>query len=173
MVDRRGGFTLVEVMIAVAVLAAAALGIISAYATSERASRMVAQEAAVENVLRERMAEVRADAQDDLGAVIAELTTNAAAGEFDVPSVGVGGLTPVDGATSVGQVFLHLNESTVPPQFGGGGGGIDLDGSGVVGDADLVGSPETVRLLPIEVRAAWRSPAGDAVRRRFLLVARR
>jgi hypothetical protein len=160
-------------MIAVAVLAAAALGIVSAYATSERASRMIEQEAAVENVLRERMAEVRADAQDDLGAVITELTTNAAAGEFGVRLVGVGELTPVDGAPSVGQVFLHLNESTVPREFGGGGEGIDLDGDGSISNADLVGSPETVRLLPIEVRATWVSPAGDAVRRRFLLVARR
>ena len=166
-------FSLVETMIAMIVLAAAMLGIMSAYATSERASRMVEQEAAVDGVLRERMAELRADAQDDIATVITDLTQDATAGEFEVRAVNVGSLVPVEGATSVGQVFLHLNEMSVPEEFGGGGEGLDLDGSGVVGDADLVSSPATVRLLPIEVRAAWRSPAGDALRQRFLLVARR
>lgn len=170
---RDAGFTLVEVMIALVVLAVAGLGVISAFTTSERAGDMIEQEVAVDNAIRERLADIQADAQDDLTAFIQEFTSSADAGLFEVHSVRLGLLSPVEGRTAVCQVFLHLQEGTVPREFGGGGDGIDLDGDGIVSSDNLVGSPSTVRLLPVEVRAEWRSPAGDAVRRRFVLIARR
>lgn len=167
------GMTLLEILIAVAVLAIALIGLCSTYLGTSTVSEATEEEVLAANAIREKLADIRAEAAEDFNLMITNYTTNDNLIKFNVGRAHGLTLKPIEGQTSVGRVILYLNESQVPAQFGGNGAGLDLNKDGAITNADLSGSPSSIVLVPVEVRADWKSKRGNVSMRRFLLLARR
>jgi prepilin-type N-terminal cleavage/methylation domain-containing protein len=143
------GMTLVEVMIALSMIAIASVALLSAFTTSTMLSDSTDQANAVANAIQEKLTEVRADAREDYDAMIDDYTRNTACINFDI--IGPDGelLTrnPDSGFGSTGHITLTpLVDET---------------------------SPSPVMKVRVSVRAAWLGPTGEEEMSRQLTLARR
>ena len=176
----REGFTLLETMIAMSVLAIAVFGLLSAFNSVVRMREVQEQEVFAANAIREKLAEIRSDARagsvDGFSDMIENYLTLDSYYTFFVERID-------HGTMKSGTVVLHLVENSVPAVFGLpdtdgdgiGDDGLDLNGDGTIGSADLgAGSYDEIRLVPFEVRVPWRRAGGvQMVTKRHLLVARK
>jgi prepilin-type N-terminal cleavage/methylation domain-containing protein len=169
------GFSLLEVMIAMSVLAVAAFGLMAAFSSVVRMREVTEQEIFAANAIRDRLAQVRADARADSADGFSQMIEN----YLDNPDYNTFAVEGIDreGSRS-GVIELHLTENAIPAGFGlpDGSDGLNLDDDDTISSADLAdsGSFHNIRLVPVEARVSWTRPGGVAMEmKRFLLVARK
>jgi len=164
---RRAGFTLIEVIVASAVLVIGCLGLASAITSSSRLmelnrERGLAHEAA------------RAELESLENATFGEVFARFNAAKADDPAVGtspgrnfaVAGLNAVRGDAdglpgevifpTVGDLGLQLTEAYADARFRMPG---DLNGYGIAKAGPLTGA---YSVLPVRVRVRWRGPTGNS-----------
>lgn len=132
--QRNRGVTLVELMVAMAILAIASMGLVSAFLSGSTLSQLTSEENLAVNAARAKMAEMRETidvgysfgGQDYTGldAMVARYRPSGGDRSF-----AVAGLDVQDGKTSVGEVILYLDEGSVQ-----GSVPVELGGSTDVGD---------------------------------------
>ena len=171
------GLTLIELMIAVAILAIAICGIMSAYFSSHRLNVRSREEAIAVAAAQDKLAEIREHSFADIVSTYGGQT-------FQVL-----GLTPVTPGADQGEVIIINDESPDEAAYGRdldppvGPDGVDLDGNGrrtdVLGvatvtstfPADLDGdgatitpvvAPAAFKLIPAVVVVTWRGSSGTA-----------
>lgn len=169
------GFSLLEVMIAMSVLAVAVFGLMAAFSSIIRMREVTEQEVFAANAIMDRLAQVRADARagsdDGFSQMIDNYLNNTDYNTFAVEGI------DRDGSAS-GVIVLHLTENAVPAAFGlpDDGDGLNLDDDDTISSADLAdsGSYDDIRLVPVEARVSWTRAGGVPMEvRRFILVARK
>jgi len=179
----RGGFTLLEVMFASAVLAIAISGAAGAMLSATQLDR-VNRERALALQSARRMVERSQDVEfEDLFAAYNSVANDdppdlVAAGTVPGASFACEGLTAQsadpDGVT--GQVFFptvmnggveELREDVVDPQLGMP---MDLNMDGVIDGLNHAGD---YRLLPVRVRLSWRGVSGDRSADLVTIISRR
>ena len=154
----RGGFTLVEVAVAVIVLLVGLMALSASAVRVQGLARAARERMAAQNALRAKAEEIRsisrAGLSDPLGWGLH--VTNALAA---LPTFAVEGLTPVEGQSTVGSVRLITNETQDDATLGVElGMPRDLDGDGLATNGAVAGS---ARLLPVVLEARWHSPWGE------------
>ncbi len=170
---RERGLSLVELMLALAILAICAVALGSAYISMTDLSDLTEQEILATNATRAKMAEIQANVDvpytDSLGDEYTNVNgvfsrySDTAFSQFSVD-----GLDAPSGNPSVGTVILHMDETNVPVQLGGPS--LDLDGDGTATKTSFQAS-DTIALVPIEVQTTWQTRRGPITRSRFLLLA--
>lgn len=170
-----GGFSLVEVMIAMSVLAVAAFGLMAAFSSIVGMREVAEREIFAANAIRDRLAQVRADARagsaDGFSQMIDNYLNNSDYNTFAVEGI------DREGSRS-GVIELHLTENAVPAAFGlaDDSGGLNLDDDDTISSVDLSNgdSFHGIRLVPVEARVSWTRAGGVQMEmRRFILVARK
>lgn len=166
------GFTLLEILISLGILAVALLGLMSAIMASSNAQEAAREQALAVNAARSILDQMRASgdfveifrryntsSSDDAG-----LTGPVPGAAFDVD-----GLVPVgtDSDQRVGRIVLPQDEFT--PEIlqedsdftvFGVTGGMDLNGNGSVADAIDPGLGEEYTLLPVRIIVEWNGIKG-------------
>jgi prepilin-type N-terminal cleavage/methylation domain-containing protein len=184
------GLTMVELIIATAILAVLIMGLASSYLTAARLNSLTEEEARVLKAIESQREQVLATSRRTSGnpvtvggqnytgvdAVIAWYGQTANQ-TFTVPEMSTTGLTTA--------ITLRLDETYVPVELGAGGttvnadgeqfGTLELDGD-LSGDSgfrseDLSGGFDA-EIVPVEIRVRWTTPFGTVTRRRFIMLAR-
>lgn len=166
------GMTLLEVMVAMAVLVVVTLGLSQAYFTMEAYRGLTSEKVRASNLLRTQLERVVESAENGtaLGALVTTYSQTANA-DFTCDEL----------ASAAGTTVLHLNESQVPVELGGSPvtltdadgyqyGPLDLNGDGDTGD-NFTGTTDA-QLVPVEVRIAWNSNGTNMILRKFVLMSR-
>ena len=154
----RGGFTLVEVAIAVIVLLVGLMALSASAVRVQGLARAARERMAAQNALRAKAEEIRsisrAGLADPLGWGVHVGNALSAIATFQVE-----GLTPAEGQTSVGKVQL-VNDETASDATLGVELGLprDLDGDGLANNAAVGAS---ARLLPVVLEVRWTSAWGE------------
>lgn len=177
------GFTLVEVVLGMTVMLLCLMGLAAAVTSGTTLSAITSQEIAINNAVREKMAEMRSnmavdflngtDLYSGLDSLIARYT---APGNdtFEIEGVEPG-VNNGDPVAATGEVFVYLNEAQVPDAFDDSVNGIDLNGNGVFGEDLSVPADGRydVNMAPVEVRVNFSGPDGRNIEiRRYMLVSR-
>ena len=154
----QGGFTLVEVALAVIVLLVGLMALSASAVRVQGLARAARERMAAQNALRAKAEEIRsisrAGLADPLGWGLHVTGALAALATFPVE-----GLTPIEGQTTVGSVRLITNETLDDAALGVElGMPRDLDGDGAATNNAVAGS---ARLLPVVLEARWTSPWGE------------
>jgi prepilin-type N-terminal cleavage/methylation domain-containing protein len=197
----RGGYSLVEVMVAAVILAIGTLMLSATFMSAVSLNNLTEQESMAIDAIRKEMALAKSKTHDvaglalngtlyrELDHVIAYYQiSNGVNCEFDVD-----GLTSIDGTTPVGQVILYLNEAKVPAELGpddwGANPTADADGylfvkrklndddtvEDLTSNLDEDGKGESawdVDMVPMEVRCSFMSGGTPMVIRRFIVIGR-
>ena len=160
--DRRGGFTLVEIGLAMTVLMIALMAMSASTLRMNSLRRQNRERAIAQNMIRAISEQVHATA-DRL-----RRTSNDWSGDFvsalaDGGSMGntfsVGELTPRTEQPTVGTIELVVDETATDDELGFElGMPRDLDGDGAIDNADV---SATARLFPVVVRTRWTGVSGD------------
>lgn len=152
------GFSLLEALIAMAVIAVACMGLVAAYSTSVSLSERVQAEALAERAISMEIADLR----------------DMAASSFDDILVGkkvfaVDGIDVLDETS--GSIVLHYEGTSLKPPEG-----LQEDLHAPFGVKELDLDPDhdkKLDLLPVEVAVAWgRIDDVEQVTRRFVILAR-
>ena len=174
---RARGVTLIEVMIALSVLAVGILAIVSAIISSMTTVEHNREEALAMTACRQKIAEMEDSTFNNLFQDY-NIQPNGVAkprNPFPIPSLpgGVGQVIfPVDNA---GQLSETILTTTAPSPTGGtdtveltnlGGGKVDMNGNGtpspagVGGEGAISGNPGSYTALPVRVRVRWTGVTG-------------
>lgn len=175
--DHARGLTLVELMIAVAILAITICATMSAYFSSHRLNVRSREEAIAVAAAQDKLAEIREHNFDDV--------VNAYGGQ----TFQVFGLNPVAPGVDQGEVIIINDETPDEAAYGRdleapvGPDGVDLNGNGrrtdVLGLATVTGTfpadldgdgaattpvvaPAAFKLIPVVVAVTWQGPSGTA-----------
>jgi prepilin-type N-terminal cleavage/methylation domain-containing protein len=158
----RGGFTMIEVSLALTVLVVALVATTASNLRMQSLRRSnhdrVAAQNAVQSIAERVQAIARAGTTDAGGFaphVVAALSAGGELGTtFDVP-----GLSPVAGSAHVGTIRVITSETTNDATVGAELGlPRDLDGDGDALDADV---SSNAHLLPVVVSLRWHGQSGD------------
>lgn len=155
---RAGGFTLIEVALAVIVLLVGLVALSASAVRVQGLARAARERMAAQNALRAKAEEVRsisrAGLSDPLGWGIHVANATGALATFPVE-----GLTPVEGAASVGTLRLVTDETATDAALGVElGMPRDLDGDGLATNNAV---STTAKLLPVVLEVRWNSPWGQ------------
>lgn len=155
---KAGGFTLIEVALAVIVLLVGLMALSASAVRVQSLSRAARERMAAQNALRAKAEEIRsisrAGLSDPLGWGLHVSTALAALSTFPVE-----GLNAIEGQPTVGRVTLVNDETATDAGLGVElGMPRDLDGDGLATSNSVVGS---ARLLPVVLEVRWNSPAGQ------------
>lgn len=161
---RTGGFTLIEVTLAMSVLLVALMAASASTIRMHSLRRQNRERTVAQNAIRTISEEIRSIAQLSIGdpggwsnKVIAALRAGGTLG----PSFNVPELAPQDGQATIGTIAVVTNETLTDQELGFElGMPRDLDGDGLVTNNDV---QNAARLLPIIVRARWKGASGDVV----------
>jgi type II secretory pathway pseudopilin PulG len=161
----RSGFTIVEAVIAIAIIVAALLTMIGAVSSSMRVTRTVDEREAVIRALSAKIAELEGTDFDKLVACYDSDPNNdplgpgtAAGTTFDIPNYHAPAGAPSEMAGEVVLPLLggQLREDLEMPELGMPR---DLNGDGVV---DAKDHKSDYQLLPVLVKANWHGVDGDS-----------
>lgn len=175
------GMSLIELIVAVAVLAIALTGVLSTYMMSVQANTYSHQRAVALDGLRRKSEEIKSRLElpgEDLDSVIDFYAANST---FTVPEAD----STVEAFSGVGEIIIYLNEAVVPIELGadaatatkgvhGSYGPMSLD-SNTAATSDYstpVDGSYRVLMAPVEVRITWDTNQGPAVEREFILLSR-
>lgn len=149
------GLSLVEISIAMIILAGALLALLSAIVSSDRLRQSTREQVLATNAARRVIERLRSE---DFATIYATYRPGQAAATFPVE-----GLNP-DGATPIGSITFptagapaQLCETVVDAAWGMSPAGRDLNGDGDATDVDV---SATYELLPVRVTIRWRSLSG-------------
>ena len=154
---KNGGFTLLDVSVAVALLVVALMALSATAFRLQGLNRANQERTQAQNALRTKVEEIQSIAHagltDPLGWTAHVLGALHASAHFDVH-----GLTVPEGATSVGMVIAVTDETASDASLGVQlGMPRDLDGDGLVSSSDV---SLHARLLPVIVRLRWLGARG-------------
>jgi prepilin-type N-terminal cleavage/methylation domain-containing protein len=143
----RGGFTLIEVVMAVAVLAVGVFSLLAALASSARVRQQAAETDLAVRGATSVIERIRATAWPSVFPT------------FDDASFTVPGLVPPAGLTECGRVTLFVNETAIPASLGGPRD-LNEDDGGIPDDDDVsgtggAGDPARFRVLPVRITISW------------------
>ena len=144
------GFTLVEVMISLALLATGFLGLAAFYVAGARSYDMTHEDTVVLHALRQVAEKMR-------GAPFASVSTLYQGYTF-----------AVDGIQGTGSVTIYMNETDTSTDAQALGLPRDLDGDGMATHTNVSGG---YLLLPAKISVTWQNPRGPQVRSLYLLLA--
>ncbi len=168
------GFTLIELMFSFSILVVCALALGATFLSVADQSSLTEEEILATNAIRAKMAEIRAnvgvayvddkgDEYQNINGIVARYQQSSFS-EFNID-----GLVAPEGASCVGTVVLHLDETDVPVELGGSN--LDLDGDDVTDKTSFQAS-DSIDLLPVEVKVTWQSQTGTVTMQRFMMLAR-
>ena len=142
-----GGMTLVEIMIAMSVLAVGIMSVMSALISITSLENANHEELVAINIARQKLAEIQTA---PFGAVFSLYGPGSSGGTFTVSQLqnGTGKIIfPVNANGKLDETIVDANLGM--PQ--------DLNGNGTSSDTDVSGS---YILLPVRIQLQWSSPAG-------------
>ncbi|MBN2713408.1 MAG: prepilin-type N-terminal cleavage/methylation domain-containing protein [Planctomycetes bacterium] len=183
---RENGLTLVEVAVAMAILAIGALGLAASFFSTSDLGRTLREERIANKEILAKISEVQArgrmDSGDDtyLNSLLSYYSDSANT-TFDIV-----GMVPPEGSQNVGQIILHLNEDKIPYELGADEDTLYVEDGMYYGEMDIDGDAgskkdysslsgdlmDQVMLAPVEVRVSWRTRNGTMSISRFVAVAR-
>jgi len=166
----RGGVTLIEVVVAAAVMAIAALAVMAAVASSSQLKQSTQATEAANRVLEDRVELLRAETE--LDQLATELTASAPAPFAFAPTdaeIAPGGVYAGLPKGTAGTIEI-LDENETQVTFGLDDGTVDLDGDGAVDEVGLTtdsppgdSSPTLYSILPLRLTLTWRTEAGKTL----------
>lgn len=160
------GMTLVELTVAITILAIASLGLAAAYFSAVSLNQATSEEVTATNLLQTRLAAIQADAGNtNLTYVYSGTTYKGFAGfvgkYLDAGNTGqtVAELTGPGGSGRL-SVSLSLNESAIPTDFGTN---LDLDGNGQYNNNLAAASNwNNLKIAPVTLTLNWQDQQGNA-----------
>jgi type II secretory pathway pseudopilin PulG len=160
---KRGGFTLVEIGLAMTVLMVALMAMSASTLRSHSLRRQNRERAVAQNAIRQVSEEIHALSDQirrtTAGSWSRDLVTALSPGGSLGDRFEVRELNPREGSASVGSITVVLDESLSDADLGLElGMPRDLDGDGLTDNADV---GDGARILPIIVRARWKGVSGD------------
>jgi type II secretory pathway pseudopilin PulG len=188
-------FTMVELMVAFAIIVVAMMGLLMTFLSSNNLGEATSQEISAGNSIAERSDEMRstikiytsqspltvgADLYTGLDAMIQQYTN------FNTFTANGEELKDAAGNPATGTITLYLNENRVPVELGGDGaaasavvegdrtyGPLDIDGDGNFDDKSIpTNGVYDVEMVPAEVSITWVGKNGEMASRRFVMLAR-
>ena len=158
----RGGFTLLEISLAMTVLLVALLTMTSSTLRMNALRRQNRERAVAQNTIRaisERVHALAGQLRRESNNWSADFVAGVSAGGVVGNEFAVDELTEQAGFPSVGSIELFLNEGQSDEDIGLElGMPRDLDGDGVANNANVTA---TARIIPVVVRARWTGVSGD------------
>ena len=160
---RRGGFTLVEISLAMTVLLVALMAMSASTIRTHALRRQNHERAMAQNAIRQISEEIHALADELQAPGAGSWSSDFIAGLSPGGSLGntfaIGELNAQVGAASVGTITVVLNEAISDDELGVEFGmPRDLDSDGQADNADVTG---TALILPIIITARWHGVSGD------------
>lgn len=188
---KTSAFSLIELIIAVAILSIVSAGVMTTFTTCKTANDVSIERAEVLSALRGKAEEMQGamslDYTDpDDGETYSGIDGVIRRYSKSSESFDIGDLVPVGSATTVGTIHFYLDETQVPIELGGdlatavtNADGVSVGPRSLDSDAtntDDYSVPASGRygctVAPVELRATWQSSSGTIVERKFILFCR-
>ncbi|MHC4871965.1 MAG: type IV pilus modification PilV family protein [Planctomycetota bacterium] len=188
---KTSAFSLIELIIAVAILSIVSAGIMTAFTACKTTNDASIERSEVLAALRGKAEELQGamslDYVDpDDGETYSGIDGVIRRYSKDSENFDIGDLNAVPGAASVGTIHFYLDETQVPVELGGDSATSVVNADGIsVGprslDSDATNTddhsvPDSgiygCTIAPVELRAAWQSSNGIIVERKYILFCR-
>ncbi len=163
---RANRMTLVELTVAITILAIASLGLAAAYFSAVTLNQATSEEVTATNLLQTRLAAIQADAGNTSLSYVYSGTTYKGFAAFVGKYLDSGNtgqtVTELTGPSGSGRlsISLSLNESAIPADFGTN---LDLDSNGQYNNNLVAASNwNNLKLAPVTLTLNWQDQQGNA-----------